>query len=48
MEETAFGIGAFCVVAAIVGGGLKAAKLWEVPVITPCRGRSCSGSSARR
>jgi hypothetical protein len=33
MEETAFAIGTFCVAAAIIGGGLKAAHLWEMPAL---------------
>jgi hypothetical protein len=33
VEETAFAIGAFCVAAAIIGGGLKAAHIWEIPVV---------------
>jgi hypothetical protein len=33
VEETAFAIGAFCVAAAIIGGGLKAAHIWDMPVV---------------
>ena len=46
MEETAFAIGRFCVAAAIIGGGLKAANLWEMPAMNSLPRQFLLGVSA--
>jgi hypothetical protein len=33
LPELAFTIGTFCVAAAIIGGGLKAAHIWDMPIV---------------